>query len=100
MVPRDNPELAGVIFAEHSEHGYLAAPIAKHIIETYYAEKEGRPLPTLGPPVQPAPLAPSRAVAEAAALESRTPADTPTDDEDAPVLPVARPPQRAGGPGR
>ena len=49
MVPRDNPELAGVVFAEHSEHGYLAAPIAKHVIETYYAEKEGRPLPTLTP---------------------------------------------------
>ena len=49
MVPRDNPELAGVVFAEHSEHGYLAAPIAKHVIETYYAEKEGRPLPTLAP---------------------------------------------------
>lgn len=47
MVPRDNPELAGVIFAEHSEHGYLAAPIARHIIETYYARKEGRPLPTM-----------------------------------------------------
>jgi penicillin-binding protein 2 len=47
MVPRDNPELAGVIFAEHSEHGYLAAPIARHIIETYYARKEGRPLPVM-----------------------------------------------------
>lgn len=52
MVPRDNPELAGVIFAEHSEHGYLAAPIARHIIETYYAQKEGRPLP---PPPNTAP---------------------------------------------
>ena len=40
MVPKDNPELAGVIFAEHAEHGYLAAPIARHIIETYYARKE------------------------------------------------------------
>jgi len=47
MVPKDNPELAGVIFAEHSEHGYLAAPIARHIIETYYARKEGRPLPEM-----------------------------------------------------
>ena len=47
MVPKDNPELAGVIFAEHSEHGYLAAPIARHIIETYYARKEGRPLPSM-----------------------------------------------------
>jgi hypothetical protein len=48
-VPKDNPELAGVIFAEHSDHGYLAAPIARHIIETYYARKEGRPLPTMPP---------------------------------------------------
>jgi penicillin-binding protein 2 len=55
MVPRDNPELAGVVFGEHSEHGYLVAPIAKHVIETYYAEKEGRPLPTLKPPTPPAP---------------------------------------------
>ena len=43
MVPRDNPELAGVIFAEHREHGYLAAPIAKHVIETYTRRrKDGR----------------------------------------------------------
>jgi penicillin-binding protein 2 len=62
MAPRDNPELAGVVFAEHSEHGYLAAPIAKHVIETYYAEKEGRPLPTLVVP-PPAPATPTRAIA-------------------------------------
>ncbi|MEZ5292697.1 MAG: penicillin-binding protein 2 [Vicinamibacterales bacterium] len=49
MVPADDPELAGVIFAEHSEHGYLAAPIARHIIETYYARKEGRPAPVMPP---------------------------------------------------
>jgi penicillin-binding protein 2 len=59
MVPRDNPELAGVVFAEHSEHGYLAAPIARHVIETYYAEKEGRPLPTLTPPTPPPTPAPA-----------------------------------------
>ena len=89
MVPRDNPELAGVIFAEHSEHGYLAAPIAKHIIATYYAEKEGQPLPTLQPLPAPA-AAPARAVADAA-----------TTDEDAPV--VGTPPRsatRPSGPGR
>jgi penicillin-binding protein 2 len=63
MVPRDNPELAGVIFAEHSEHGYLAAPIAKHIIETYYAQQEGRPLPVLPAPNAPNPASPARAVA-------------------------------------
>lgn len=67
MVPRDNPELAGVVFAEHSEHGYLAAPIARHVIETYYAEKEGRPLPKLSPPAPPAPATPARAVANAVA---------------------------------
>jgi penicillin-binding protein 2 len=61
FAPRDNPELAGVVFAEHSEHGYLAAPIAKHVIETYYAKKEGQPLPVL----QKAPL-PANVVADAA----------------------------------
>ena len=68
MVPRDNPELAGVVFAEHSEHGYLAAPIARHVIETYYAEKEGRPLPTLTPPVpSPIPAPPAARPANAVA---------------------------------
>jgi penicillin-binding protein 2 len=67
FAPRDKPELAGVIFAEHSEHGYLGAPIAKHVIETYYAKKEGKPLPSLTKPPAPgtiiataAPAAPSR----------------------------------------
>lgn len=55
FAPRDNPELAGVVFTEHSEHGYLAAPIARHVIETYYAEKEGRPLPEFPVPAPPAP---------------------------------------------
>lgn len=63
MVPRDNPVLAGAIFAEHAVHGYYGASIAKHIIETYYAKQEGRPLPTLEPP-QKAPAA--NAVAGAA----------------------------------
>jgi penicillin-binding protein 2 len=53
--PHDKPEIAGVIFAEHAEHGYLGAPIAKFAIETYFAKKEGRPLPTL-PPLTPAPV--------------------------------------------
>jgi penicillin-binding protein 2 len=54
FAPHDKPEIAGVIFAEHSEHGYLGAPIAKYAMETYFAKKEGRPLPTL----QPKPAAP------------------------------------------
>ncbi len=51
FAPHDNPEVAGVIFAEHSEHGYLGAPIAKYAIETYFAKKEGKPMPTLVKPV-------------------------------------------------
>ncbi|MBI2222682.1 MAG: penicillin-binding protein 2 [Acidobacteria bacterium] len=56
FAPRDNPEIAGVVFAEHSEHGYLAAPIAKYAMETYFARKEGRPLPEWPAP-RPAPAA-------------------------------------------
>jgi penicillin-binding protein 2 len=52
FAPKDNPELAGVVFTERSEHGYYGGPIIKHIVDTYYAKKEGRPLPVL---VKPAP---------------------------------------------
>ena len=55
FAPRDNPEIAGMMFAEHAEHGYLAAPIAKYVMETYFAKKEGRPLPEFNPPPPPAP---------------------------------------------
>ena len=60
FAPSEQAELAGVIFAEHAEHGYLAAPIAKHVIQTYLAKKEGRPLPEY-----PQPAVPPVAVAEA-----------------------------------
>jgi penicillin-binding protein 2 len=62
FAPHDKPEIAGVIFAEHAEHGYLGAPIAKYAMETYFAKKEGRPLPTL----QPKPAAPTTIVAAGA----------------------------------
>jgi len=55
FAPKDNPQIAGVIFGEHAEHGYLGAPIAKHVIETYFAKKEGRPLPALTPVPAPTP---------------------------------------------
>jgi penicillin-binding protein 2 len=45
FAPRDNPQIAGVIFAEHAEHGSSAAPIAKHALETFFAKQEGAPLP-------------------------------------------------------
>ena len=74
MVPRDKPELAGVIFAEHAEHGYYGASIAKHIIETYYAKREGAPLPVLQKPAPTAVVAsaePSAAAGQAASADRR-----------------------------
>jgi penicillin-binding protein 2 len=50
FAPRDNPQIAGVVFGEHAEHGSSVAPIAKHAIETFFAKREGQPLP---PPMTP-----------------------------------------------
>ena len=74
FAPRDNPEIAGVIFGEHNEHGSSSAPIAKYVMETYFAKKEGQPLPKLVPatpaptPEPDEPPAPQPAVAIADAL--------------------------------
>ena len=45
FAPRDNPEIAGVVFLEHGIHSANAASVAKHILLTYFAKKEGQPLP-------------------------------------------------------
>jgi membrane peptidoglycan carboxypeptidase len=50
FAPRDNPEIAGVIFGEHNEHGATSAPIAKHVLETYFNKKDHLPLPKLTMP--------------------------------------------------
>jgi penicillin-binding protein 2 len=50
MAPKDNPEIAGVVFTEHGEHGSSSAMVARHIIETYFAQRDGLPLPVLTPP--------------------------------------------------
>ncbi len=66
FAPAKNPEIAGVVFAEHSEHGSSAAPIAKYMIETYFAKKEGTPMPVypeVGKNPQPAPPAEDAIVA-------------------------------------
>jgi penicillin-binding protein 2 len=52
FAPHDNPQIAGVIFTEHSEHGSLGAPIAKHVMETFFAKQEGRPLPAFPIPAR------------------------------------------------
>jgi penicillin-binding protein 2 len=45
FAPRDNPKIAGVVFLEHGVHGSNAAAIARHILDTFFAKQEGRPLP-------------------------------------------------------
>lgn len=55
FAPRDNPQIAGVVFVEHGGHGgTTATPIAKHVLETFFAKQDGKPLPKL-PEKPPAP---------------------------------------------
>ncbi len=79
FAPKENPVIAGVIFGEHNEHGYLGAPIAKHVIETYFAKQEGQPLPQLVPMVPPPPpeADPDTAPVEQQAPVASAPGTTP-----------------------
>src|SRR5262249_50995240 len=45
FAPRDNPQIAGVVFLEHGVHGGNASMVVHHILDTFFAKKEGRPLP-------------------------------------------------------
>jgi penicillin-binding protein 2 len=45
FAPRDNPKIAGVVFLEHGIHGPNAAAVAHHILDTFFAKADGRPLP-------------------------------------------------------
>lgn len=55
FAPQENPEVAGVVFVEHGASSGAATPIVRHVLNTYFAKKEGRPLPTLTPPTPPTP---------------------------------------------
>src|SRR5262245_8738252 len=45
FAPRDNPQVAGVVFLEHGVHGGNAAMVVHHILDTFFAKKDGHPLP-------------------------------------------------------
>ncbi|MBI3490419.1 MAG: penicillin-binding protein 2 [Acidobacteria bacterium] len=45
FAPRDNPQIAGVVFLEHGVHAGNAASVAHHVLETFFAKREDRPLP-------------------------------------------------------
>jgi penicillin-binding protein 2 len=62
FAPRDNPEIAGAVMVEHGGHGGVtAAPIARHVLDTYFAKRDNRPLPAppikVGDTIGPAPVA-------------------------------------------
>jgi len=62
FAPRDNPQIAGAILVEHGGHGGVtAAPIGRHLLDTFFAKREGRPLPAppikIGDTIGPAPVA-------------------------------------------
>jgi penicillin-binding protein 2 len=73
FAPRDNPQIAGIVFAEHGVHGSSAAPIAKYVIETFFAKQEGRPLPEMPPTLRAITAAPIPAEPRTPNLEPRTP---------------------------
>jgi penicillin-binding protein 2 len=77
--PRTNPEIAGVVLVEHAGHGgTYSAPIAKHVMETFFAKKagkKGKDLPVWKNPNAPAaaPIAAAPPVTPAAAPVTGTP---------------------------
>jgi penicillin-binding protein 2 len=64
FAPRDNPQIAGVVMAEHGEHGSEAAQISRHVLDTFFAKKEGRPLPVLPQKVVTTPVTPNPGTVE------------------------------------
>jgi penicillin-binding protein 2 len=45
FAPRDAPKIAGVVFLEHGVHAENAAQVARHILDTFFAKLDGKPLP-------------------------------------------------------
>jgi penicillin-binding protein 2 len=64
FAPRDHPLIAGVVFAEHVEHGTNAAIIAKHMLATFFAKQDRKPLPVFTPPGSPPPTVPEEVPAD------------------------------------
>jgi penicillin-binding protein 2 len=45
FAPAASPRIAGVVFLEHGIHGGNAARVAHHILDTFFAKEDDRPLP-------------------------------------------------------
>lgn len=48
FAPVEDAEISGVVFVEHGGYGAASAvPVAKYVLSTYFAKKDGKPLPTI-----------------------------------------------------
>jgi penicillin-binding protein 2 len=45
FAPKEDPKIAGVVFLEHGIHGGNAARVTHHILQTFFAKQDGKPLP-------------------------------------------------------
>lgn len=51
FAPVGDAEISGVVFVEHGGYGAASAvPVAKYVLSTYFAKKDGKPLPPLPAP--------------------------------------------------
>jgi penicillin-binding protein 2 len=80
FAPRDHPQIAGAVLLEHGIHGANAAVVAHHVLDTFFAKQDGRPLP-------PSPVEMKMNYSDPAAGHAPSPSgDDPRPD---PVTPVA-----------
>jgi len=69
FAPVGDAEISGAVFVEHGGYGAAAAvPVAKYVLATYFAKKDGKPLPTIEssgllPPTPPKPTTPAATAA-------------------------------------
>jgi len=94
FAPRDNPQIAGIVFLEHGMHGPNAASVAHHILATFFAKQDGRPLPPAPKPEEMR-LDFSDSLGDSGPREYPDPPAIPADDAGPEeVLRVIAPPSR------
>jgi penicillin-binding protein 2 len=99
FAPRDNPTIAGIVFLEHGMHGPNAAQVARHILETYFAKQDGRPLPPAPKPEEMR-LDFSDSAGDSGPREYPDPPAMPADDQGPPEPEIAFLESRPGDAGR
>jgi hypothetical protein len=82
------------VFREHGEHGTNASIIARHMVDTYFAKKEGRPLP----PYPTKDGKPGAVAVQAQPGDTDVPVADPPVDMSAPAMAQPAPPPVQSGP--